>query len=113
MLGCGGHPPPPSPLLSLCDCTLTHSAPSWSSWSLGLAWGFEVVVKARGHEEGRGVIMRSSPQLLLLSLPSSPFVCPPPFYFHATHLFPLFLYFLPAFPCLISPILPFSYTQPV
>lgn len=84
--GCGGHlflPPFPS---SVCVCTLTHCSPPRSPWSLGLACGFEAVVKAWGHEEGRGVIMRSSPPLLLPNLPSSPFVSLP-FHFHATQLF--------------------------
>lgn len=73
-------------LLPSSVCILTHSSLPWSPWSLGLAWGFEVVVKARGHEDGRGVIMRSSPRLLLPNLPSSPFVLLP-FHVHATHLF--------------------------
>lgn len=81
LFGCGGHLFP-SPLpSSLCVCTLTHSSLPWSPWSFGLAWGFEVVVKAWGHEEGRGVIMRSSTQLLLPNLSSSPFVSLP-FHFH-------------------------------
>lgn len=72
------------PLLSsVCVCTLTHSSAPRSPWSLGRAQGFEAVVKAWGHEEGRGVIMRSSPQLLLPNLPSSPFVL---FHVHATYL---------------------------
>lgn len=41
---------------------------------LVLARGFKVVVEAWGHREGRGLIMKSSPQLLLPNLPSSLFV---------------------------------------
>lgn len=67
--------PPIFPLSVLCLCVpwLTaafHRFPGL----LVLARGFKVVVEARGHGEGRGVIMKSSPQLLLPNLPSSPFV---------------------------------------
>lgn len=74
----------PLPPSSVCVCTLTHSSVPRSPWSLGRAQGFEVVVKAWGHDEGRGVIMRSSPQLLLPNLPSSLLLL---FHVHATHLF--------------------------
>lgn len=116
--GFGGHPPPPLHFpSSVCVCTLTHSSLPWSLWSLGLAWGFEVVVKAWGQEEGRGVIMRSSPQLLLPNLPSSPFVLLP-FHVHATHLFSsshiTASHLIPSLPYLVSPLLPHSSTpQPL
>lgn len=89
--GCSGHLSSPPLQSSISVCTLTHSSLPWSSASLGLAPGFEVIVKTLGHTEGRGVIMRSSPQLLLPNLPSSPFVSLR-LHFLATHLFSSFLY---------------------
>lgn len=65
--------PPSFGTLSVCVPWLTAAFHRFPGLSV-LARGFKVVVEARGHGEGRGVIMKSSPQLLLPNLPSSPFV---------------------------------------